>query len=108
MSDRAGTEKNFNRLLEEFRKEVLPQVVDNWGALTENQQKPISAMNNLFCGLHLLVGMADVAEESLKKFSGWKINWICCSSRAQNVPQTREWYIAVVADLLQSFCCWRR
>lgn len=25
-------------------------------------------MNNLFCGLHLLVGMADVAEESLKKF----------------------------------------
>lgn len=46
MSDRAGTEKNFNRLLEEFRKEVLPQVVDNLGALTENQQKPISAMNN--------------------------------------------------------------
>lgn len=68
MSDRAGTEKNFNRLLEEFRKEVLPQVVDNLGALTENQQKPISAMNNLFCGLHLLVGMADVAEDSLKKF----------------------------------------
>lgn len=68
MSDRAGTEKNFNRLLEEFRKEVLPQVVDNWDALTENQQKPISAMNNLFCGLHLLVGMVDVAEESLKKF----------------------------------------
>lgn len=25
-------------------------------------------MNNFFCGLHLLVGMADVAEESLKKF----------------------------------------
>lgn len=37
MSDRAGTEKNFNRLLKEFRKEVLPQVVDNWDALTENQ-----------------------------------------------------------------------
>lgn len=68
MSDRAGTEKNFNRLLKEFRKEVLPQVVDNWDALTENQQMPISAMDNLFCGLHLLVGMADVAEESLKKF----------------------------------------
>lgn len=68
MSDRAGTEKTFNRLLEEFRKEVLPQVVDNWDALTEEQQKPISAMNNFFCGLHLLVGMADVAEESLKKF----------------------------------------
>lgn len=34
MSDRSGTEKNLNRLLEEFRKEVLPQVVGNWGALT--------------------------------------------------------------------------
>lgn len=64
MSDRVGTEKNFNRLLEEFRKEVLPQVVDNWDALTDDQQKPISAMNNFFCGLHLLVGMADVVEES--------------------------------------------
>lgn len=28
----------------------------------------INSMNNFFCGLHLFVGMADVAEESLKKF----------------------------------------
>ena len=25
-------------------------------------------MNNLFCGLHLLVGMADVVEAAVKKF----------------------------------------
>lgn len=36
MFDRVGIEKNFNRLLEEFCKEVLLQVVDNLGVLIEN------------------------------------------------------------------------
>lgn len=30
MSDRASTEKTFNKLLEEFRSTILPEVVDNW------------------------------------------------------------------------------
>lgn len=36
MFDRVGIEKNFNRLLKEFCKEVLLQVVDNWDVLIEN------------------------------------------------------------------------
>ena len=45
--------------------EVLPSVVDNWAELGEDEQQGICTLNNFFCGLHLLVGMADVASSSL-------------------------------------------
>lgn len=68
MSDRASTEKAFNRLLEEYRLEILPQVIDGWADMDKEEKKSCSKMNNFFCGLHLLVGMADVCELCVKKF----------------------------------------
>lgn len=68
MSDRASTEKHFNVLLEQFRSEILPQVVDNWDSLSVDEKKLCCKMNNFYCGLHLLVGMADTCEIALKKF----------------------------------------
>lgn len=68
MSDRASTEKTFNKLLEEFRSTILPEVVDNWNDLDDMEKKLCSKLNNFFCGLHLLVGMADSCETSIKKF----------------------------------------
>lgn len=68
MSDRASTEKTFNNLLEEFRSTILPEVVDNWNDLDDIEKKLCSKLNNFFCGLHLLVGMADSCETSIKKF----------------------------------------
>ena len=65
MSDRHIVEKNFNSLLQCYRMEVLPSVVDNWAELGEDEQQGISTLNNFFCGLHLLVGMADVASSTL-------------------------------------------
>ncbi|XP_021339530.1 uncharacterized protein LOC110440700, partial [Mizuhopecten yessoensis] len=68
MSDRASTEKLFNSLLQDYRCTVLPHVIDNFDQLTTEEQGLCGQMNNFFCGLHLLVGMADVSEETLKKF----------------------------------------
>ena len=64
MSDRHIVEKNFNSLLQSYRMEVSPSVVDNWAELGEGEQQGISTLNNFFCGLHLLVGMADVASST--------------------------------------------
>jgi hypothetical protein len=55
-------------LLEQFRNDILPDVIDNWNELNEKQKTLCSKMNNFFCGLHLLIGLADSCEESLKKF----------------------------------------
>ena len=50
MSDRHIVEKSFNELL-----------VEGWSDLSHDEQARISNLNNFFCGLHLLVGMADAS-----------------------------------------------
>ena len=40
-------------------------MIDNWTNLNVDEQQSISTLNNFFCGLHLLVGMADTASSTL-------------------------------------------
>jgi E1A/CREB-binding protein len=68
MSDRASTEKTFNNLLNAYRQECLPNVIDNYEKMSTEQQELCGNINNFFCGLHLLVGMADICESSILKF----------------------------------------
>ena len=68
MSDRASSQKAFNTLLSEYRAEVLPQVVSNWDSMSEEEQQSMSQMYNFFCGMHLVVNMAETVSESLKLF----------------------------------------
>eukprot|EP00117_Sycon_ciliatum_P047349 scpid58269/ scgid33823/ len=68
MSDRCIVQKKFNELLQEYRADVLPSVVGGWEDLTSEQQSKLTTMNNYFCGLHYIVGLADQAQECLKKW----------------------------------------
>jgi len=43
-------------------------VIDNWENLSEEERQLCSKLNNFFCGLYLLVGMADTCESTLTKF----------------------------------------
>lgn len=65
MSDCASTEKKWHELLELFRKDVLPEVVDNCDDLTAEDRAPIESLTNFFCGLHSFVQLAEVAGSSL-------------------------------------------
>ncbi|KAK6180548.1 hypothetical protein SNE40_012681 [Patella caerulea] len=68
MSDRASTEKAFNTLLQNYKEEVLPKVIDNYDELSVEEKSHCGKINNFFCGLHLLCGMADVCEAGMKKY----------------------------------------
>ncbi|KAK3107360.1 hypothetical protein FSP39_012735 [Pinctada imbricata] len=68
MSDRASTEKNFNNLLQQYKNEILPDVVLNFNNLEPAEQELCGQINNFFCGLHLLIAIADVTEASVRKF----------------------------------------
>ena len=68
MSDRHIVEKCFNTLLEEYRSDILPSVVEGWETLTPREQAKISNLNHFFCGMHLVVGMADTAASTLKEW----------------------------------------
>ena len=68
MSDRHIVEKNFNELLNTYRADVLPDVVDGWNGLSPTERASFSKMNNFFCGLHFLVALADVSAETLRQW----------------------------------------
>ena len=68
MSDRHAAEKLFNELLENYRKDILPVVTENWAQMSEVEKDHFTSMNNFFCGLHFLVGLADSAEAVLKQW----------------------------------------
>ena len=55
MSDRASTKKKFGELLEDYRKEILPKVVQNWEQLSNEVQESISKMHHFYCVMHVLV-----------------------------------------------------
>jgi len=61
MSDHHIVEKNFNKLLEVYRTEILPTVISNWSTLSFEEKSNISSLNNFFCGMHVIVGLADTA-----------------------------------------------
>ena len=66
MSDRHSAEKLFSEVLADYRARILPEVVSDWEKLSTEEQNEWTRMNNFFCGLHFLVGLADAAEETLK------------------------------------------
>ena len=68
MSDRHAVEKNFNRLVEQYRSELLPLAVENWSDLSPEEQQSMASMNHFFCGLHFLVGLAEQAEAALQEW----------------------------------------
>ena len=68
MSDRASAQKSFNTLLQEYRLGVLPEVVKNWDNISKEEQLSMARMFNFFCGMHLVVNMAEHISESLKLF----------------------------------------
>ena len=61
MSDRAATEIKFNRLLEEYRTQVLPLLPDALGVLNDEQGLAVSDLSNFLCGLHGLVHIAEAS-----------------------------------------------
>ena len=68
MSDRHIVQKLFNHLLEHYRSAILPTVIQSWDAMSSEQQCSMSTLNNFFCGMHLLVGMADTASSTLLRW----------------------------------------
>ena len=66
MSDRCAVQKKFNDLFIEFRKNILKNATKNFDSYSVEQQEKMIKVNQFFCGLHYLVGLADQAEACLK------------------------------------------
>ena len=58
-------------VLTDFRKEILPSVVENWTDLDDVEKEQSTPLNDFFCGFQFLAGLATCADETGKL---WEIN----------------------------------
>ena len=65
MSDRAATELKWHQQLENYRKNILPEMTNNWDSLTDEERRPIEKLHNFYCGLHSYVQAAEVSGAAL-------------------------------------------
>lgn len=65
MSDRHAAEKLFNELLKDFRADILPTIIEKWDELAVEEKEQLTRMNNFFCGLHYLVGLAECSDKTV-------------------------------------------
>jgi hypothetical protein len=66
MSDRAATQLKFNELLEEYRTHILKEEFEEqWDEMSDAEKSSICTLNNFFCGLHVLVHVAEAASSCL-------------------------------------------
>lgn len=61
MSDRAATESKFVELLETYRGEVLPTILENYDEMSEDAKTAMTKLHMFFCGLHSLIQYAEVS-----------------------------------------------
>lgn len=66
MSDRAKTEHKFHNILNSYRSELVPKFKQNWMNLSTTVQEKILELHQFFCGLHLMIGVADTINASFK------------------------------------------
>ena len=61
-------------MLTDYHSSVLPSIVEGWNDMTELEREQVCRMNNFFCGLHFLVGLAETAEATVKQ---WEATTTC-------------------------------
>ena len=66
MSDRASTEKLFNVLLEQYRSSILDKML-SLENLPSDKIDSLKKVNNFFCGLHLLISLAENTSKVMVK-----------------------------------------
>ena len=66
MTDRHIVQKKFNAIFQDYRAGMLPEVIKGLDILNESKQLKISKVNDFFCGMHYIVGLADQSEVALK------------------------------------------
>ena len=70
MSHCCAVQKKFNDLFIEFTKNILKNATKNFDSYSVEQQEKMTKVNQFFCGLHYLVGLADQAGGCLKVWGG--------------------------------------
>eukprot|EP00112_Aurelia_sp_Birch-Aquarium-sp1_P023755 Seg720.1 transcript_id=Seg720.1/GoldUCD/mRNA.D3Y31 product="hypothetical protein" protein_id=Seg720.1/GoldUCD/D3Y31 len=68
MSDQCATNGVFTSILQDLRKQVMPNVIEKWEQFSEDERSSVLEMGNFFCKVHPLATFAEEANKSMVKF----------------------------------------
>ena len=85
MSDRAATEISFKELLNTYRSDLMKDHVDHFDSMSPEEQYLITRMFNFFCGLHLLVNIAELLDSIFKQ---WESSQLGSESTESGILRT--------------------
>ncbi|CAC5406236.1 unnamed protein product [Mytilus coruscus] len=69
MTDRHVVNTSLKNLLEKWKSECLPLVIDNYDTCNADMKKSLLDINHFKCNLHVLVNLGSQAEAALKEWS---------------------------------------
>jgi len=72
MSDHAATEKAFHERLKIYRENLFKEHMLNYDELGPEDQCSVTKLYNFFCGLHLLVNIAEGMNAVFKEWEKTK------------------------------------
>ena len=67
-SHRHVVNKNYFEQLKIYRASFLPKIIPHFNELSAEEVSKVVSMNQLFCGMHAIIGMANVCKDALKEF----------------------------------------
>ncbi|XP_014675073.1 PREDICTED: uncharacterized protein LOC106815155, partial [Priapulus caudatus] len=65
MNDRHIVNKKLNKIIEEYRDSVLPDIIEGYSEMTEDKKTACAKLNQFYCGMHLIVNFATQANAAL-------------------------------------------
>ena len=74
MTDRCIVNKKFVELLEQWRKEALPKVMEHWDTLSDSVKDNMTIVNDLYCGKHLILNFQEYAGVALNEWEKVEVN----------------------------------
>nr|XP_054753364.1 uncharacterized protein LOC129259117 [Lytechinus pictus] len=110
MSDRHIVQKKFNELLKDYRQSILPSIIQGWKGMSEGERDQFASMNNFFCGLHYLVGLAEYAGKTLGAWEGMifkdkEVGAAASSESGNSTESGTERLIRTVCKSVQDRAC---
>ena len=84
-----------------YRASFLPKVLPNFHQLSVAEVTNVVRMNQLFCGMHAIIGMAHVCKEALKEFEHVAASELV--TRGFQKGNSRSCDILIVIELSKAF-----
>ena len=66
MTDKHIVETKLGQMITEYKESVLPNVISNWNAISEEQKEHITTVHKFHCALNALANIETVCEDSIK------------------------------------------